>query len=127
MVQEEGQAGRRTDENPSIDSYTVCISLESLLKLWVRIYRGTENKMSYRKGLMYDVTLMLGILVMPMNCIKSVLAHTALNPFNNDRNTPVYLPLPCRYSCSFCLGDYSDITPALNRAGVCIVFMDFFG
>ena len=126
MVQEEGRAGRRADANPMTDSYTVCISLESLLKLWGRIYSGTENKLSYRKSLLYDVDVMLGILVIPMHCIKSVLAHKASNPFTRDSNTPVYLPHPCKYSCSFCLGDYTDITPPLNRAGVCIVLMDLF-
>ena len=59
MVQEEGRAGRRVVANPMTDSYTICISLESLLKLWQRIYRGTVDKLSYRKSLLYDVEVML--------------------------------------------------------------------
>ena len=34
MVQEEGRARRRATVNPSTDSYTICLSLKSLLKLW---------------------------------------------------------------------------------------------
>ena len=49
MVQEEGRAGRRDTANPSTDSYTICLSLESLLRLRKRIYGGTVDKLSYRK------------------------------------------------------------------------------
>ena len=69
---------------------------------------------------------MLAMLVVPTHCIESVLAHKASNPFGRDRNTPVYLPHPCQYSCSFCLGDYTDIASSLNRAGVCMMLMDLF-
>ena len=126
MVQEEGRAGRRATANSTTDSYTICISLESLLKLWKRIYGGTVDKLSYRKSLLLDVEVMLACLVVPTHCIKSVLAHKASNPFITDKNTPVYLPHPCLNSCSFCLGEYSDIAPPLNRAGVCIILMDLF-
>ena len=78
------------------------------------------------KSLISDVEVMLAMLVVPTHCIKSVLAHKASNPFGRDRNTPVYLPHPCQYSCSFCLGDYADIAPSLNRAGVCMLLMDLF-
>ena len=69
---------------------------------------------------------MLACLVVPTHCIKSVLANKSSNPFVNDKNAPVYLPPPCLNSCSFCLGEYSDIAPPLNRAGVCIILMDLF-
>ena len=69
---------------------------------------------------------MIALLVVPTHCIKSVLAHKASNPFVQDKNAPVSLPHPCKILCSFCLGDYSDITPGLNCAGVCILLMDLF-
>ena len=59
MVQEEGRAGRIVGANPMSDSYNICISLESLLKLWQKIYRGTVEKLSYGKSLLYDVEVML--------------------------------------------------------------------
>ena len=126
MVQEEGRAGRRVGASCNTDSYTICISLESLLKLWARIYKNTTEKLAYQKGLLYDVEVMLAMLVVPTHCIKSVLAHKASNPFGRDRNTPVYLPHPCQYSCSFCLGDYGEFIPSLNCAGVCMLLMDLF-
>ena len=54
MIQEEGRAGRRINACSSTDCYTVCISLESLLKLWIIIYMGTVDKLSYRRSLSYD-------------------------------------------------------------------------
>ena len=126
MVQEEGRAGRRATANATTDSYTICISLESLLKLWKRIYGETVDKLSYRKSLLIDVEVILACLVVPTHCIKSMLAHKASNPFVRDKNTPVYLPHPCLNSCSFCLGEYTDIAPPLNRAGVCIILMGLF-
>ena len=50
IVQEEGRAVRRTGTNPVTDSYTICILLELLLKLWRRIYAGTVDKLSHRKS-----------------------------------------------------------------------------
>ena len=126
MVQDEGRVGRRVDANPSTESYTICISLESLIKLWKRIYSGTDNKLSYRKSLLYDVEVMLALLVVPTHRIKYVLAHKASNPFVQVHNTPLSFSHPCTYSCLFCLDDYSDITPSLNRPGVCIVLIDLF-
>ena len=126
MVQEEGRAGRRVGATSKTDSYTIFIYIESLLKLWARIYINTNDKLAYRKGLLSDVEVMLAMLVVPTHCIKSVLAHKASNPFGRDRNTPVYLPPPCQCSCSFCLGDYADIAPSLNPAGVCMLLMDLF-
>ena len=69
---------------------------------------------------------MLALLVVPTHCTKSVLAHKTSNHFVQILNTPLYLPHPCQYSCSFCLGDYGDITPSLNRDGVCMILMDLF-
>ena len=126
MVQEEGRAGRRVGANPGTDCYTVCISLESLLKLWGRIYAGTVDKLSYRKSLLYDVEVMLACIVVPTHCIKSVLAHKSSNPFRHDLDKPVYIPPPCLHSCSFCVGEYDSITPPISRAGVCTILMDLF-
>ena len=74
MVQEEGRAGRRATTNSTTDSYTIFLSLESLLKLWKRIYGGTTDELNYRKSLLFDVEVMLTCLVVPTYCIKSVLA-----------------------------------------------------
>ena len=98
MIQEEGRGGRRLGANPSTDSYTVCILLESLLKLWRRIYVGTVDKITYRKSLLYDLEMMLAIIVEPAHCIKSALAHKAANPFSKNTGALVYLPHPCRMS-----------------------------
>ena len=38
MIQEEGHAGRRIGATSSSNSYTICVSLESLFILWNRIY-----------------------------------------------------------------------------------------
>ena len=58
-VEEVGIEGRRVAANPSTDSYIICISLESLLKLWRRIYTGTVDKLSYRKIFWYWRTHLL--------------------------------------------------------------------
>ena len=126
MSQEEGRAGQRATANPSTDSYTICLSLESLLILWKRIYGGTIDKLSYRKSLLLDVKVMLSCLVIPMYCIKDFLALKALNSFICVKNAPVYLPNPCLTSCSFCLDEYAEIAPPLNRTGVCVVLIDLF-
>ena len=126
MVQEEGRAGRRVGANHTTDSYTICISLESLLKLWQRIYRGTVDKLSYRKSLLHDVEVMLLWIVVPTHCLKSVLAYKSSNPFKHNEIEPVYLPHPCLNSCSFCQGEYDTIAPAISRAGVCSILMDLF-
>ena len=70
--------------------------------------------------------VMLALLVVPTHCINSVSVHKVSNPFVQVRNTPLYLPRPCKYSCLFCLGDYGNIAPSLNRAGVCMALMDLF-
>ena len=76
--------------------------------------------------MLYDVEVMLDLLVVPTPCIKSVLEHKASNYFLQCGNTSVYLHHPYKYSCSFCLGDYSHITHSLNRNGVCMVLMNLF-
>ena len=85
MIQEEGRAGRRLGANPSTDSYTIFISLKSLLKLCRRIYVGTVDKLRYRKSLLYDVEVILAVVVVSTHCIKSALAHKPANSF--FRNT----------------------------------------
>ena len=126
MTQEEGRAGRRVGANPSTDSYTICISVESLIMLWRRMYVGTVENNNYRKSLLFDVDIMLACIVVPTHCIKSVLAHKNSNPFNHKANIPIYLPHPCLHSCSYCCGEYNDMFPSLIRNGVCSVLMDLF-
>jgi len=109
-----------------IDNYTICVSLESLLKLWQRIYRGTVDKLSYRQSLLYDIEVMLLWIVVPTHCIKSVLTYKSSNPFKQNTSAPVCLPHPCLHSCSFCQGEYDSITPSISQAGVCAILMDLF-
>ena len=126
MIQEEGRAGRRNGANSSSDSYTICLSLESLLILWNRIYQNNSDKVAYRQSLLFDVEFMLATLVVPTHCLKSVLAHKSANPFLHERGAPTYLPHPCLDSCSFCCGEYKKLFPPLVRNGVCLVLMDLF-
>ena len=126
MVQEEGRAGRRVGENPTTDSYTIYISLGSLLKVWQRIYSGTDDKLSYRKSLLYAIEVMLLWIVIPIHCIKSVLVYKSSNPFKQNESAPVYLPHTCLDSCYLCQGEYNSIVPSISRAGVCTVLMDLF-
>ena len=95
MTQEEGA-------NPSTDSYTIFISLESLITLWKIIYVGTVETFSYRKSLLFDVDIILACIVVPDHCLKYVLAHKNSNPFMHKVDAPVYLSHPCLNFCSFC-------------------------
>ena len=82
--------------------------------------------MSYRQSLLFDVDVMLAMLVVPTHCLKSVLTHKCANPFLHVQGTPIYLPPPCLYSCSFCCNKYNDLCPPLVRDGVFLVLMDLF-
>ena len=111
MIQEEGRAGQRLGASSSTDTYTVCISFESLLNLWGRIYLGTVDKMRHRKSMLYDVEIMLAIILIPIHYIKSVLVHKSAIPFFRNDRASDYLPSPCMVLCSFCTGEYDDIIP----------------
>ena len=126
MTHEEGCAGRKIETNHSINSYTICISLELLIILWKRIYVGTVDNLSYRKSLLLDVDVMMTCIVVPTHYLKSVLAHKNLNPFMHKVDTPIYLPHPCLNSYSFCCDKYDTTFLPLIRDGVCRVLMDLF-
>lgn len=59
----------------------------------------------------------------PTHRIKYGLAHKVLISFICDENALVYLSYPCLNLCLFCPGEYDEITPSLNQAGVCILLM----
>ena len=116
MTQEEGRIERRVGASPSTDSYTICISLKSVITLWRIIYEGTVDTVSYRKSLLYDVDVMLCCILVPTHCLKSMLAHKNSNPFLYKVTTSVFLPHPFLHVCSFCCNEYDNIFPPLIRA-----------
>ena len=125
-VQEQGRAGRRPGSNANTDSYTICVSLESLLKLWYRIYNGTVDKLSYRESLLFDLEITLACIVLPTHCLLSVFADRTANPFEHEPGQIRYVPPPCVTSCSFCTGEYDKLFPAIIRGGVCAIVLDLF-
>lgn len=96
------------------------------MNLWGRIYASTVDKLNYRKSLLYDVEVILACIVVLAHCIKSVLTHKSSNPFRQNLDMPVYLPLPCLNLCSFSQGEYDNITPLISQSGVCKILMDLF-
>ena len=70
-VQEQGRDGHRTESNNASDSYTICVSFESLLKLWCRISGGTIYKLSYQESLLFDLEITLAcIFYLPTTCYR---------------------------------------------------------
>jgi len=49
MIEEEERGGWRVGVNAPTNSYTIYVSLESLITLWSYIYTGTIDKVIYRK------------------------------------------------------------------------------
>ena len=125
-VQEQVRAGRRLVSNTTTDSYTICISFESLLLLWQRIYRGTVYKISYREILLLNLEVDLDTIVLRTHCLLLVFAGRCANPFDIKPGQLQYIPHPCLTSCSFCNGEYDKLFPTIIRSGVCKVIMDFF-
>jgi len=73
-VQEQERAGRRPGSDSTTGSYTICVSFDSLLKLWCRIYSGTVDNISYRESFLFDLKVTLACIVLPpIICYQSFL------------------------------------------------------
>ena len=122
-IQEEDRADRRVGADHTTGWYSICISLESFMSILRRVLTTVDTDSNYKATLLSDLHIAMSVLVLSTHCLRSIFAHKAANPFYH---IPPPLPPPCMIACSFCLGNYGDMFPVLNRDGVTSVLLDLF-
>ena len=123
IVREQGRADHCLGSDASTDSYTI-FSIESLSKLWCRIYSGTIDRLSYQESFLFYLEVTLACIILTTHCLMSMFDDKTTNQFDHQPDQIRYLPPPYRSSCSFCTGEYNKLFPAIIRGGVCKIIVD---